>query len=179
MKDILWLIIGSLILAIIPLTDLFFDWDNYKNNIIEKQKQEVKILEIENGKFKEENQKLKEENERISKLLKEKRVKNLTISAYTPSVNECDSDPHITSSMNRVRLGIVAVSRDLFKEGWVFGRKIYIKNYGIFVIDDLMGKTKKVKGKKVPIKQSIDIFMWNKKEARKFGIKKLDVALLD
>lgn len=50
-------------------------------------------------------------------------VKTLTVTAYTPHPNETDNTPTITASMQKVRAGTVAVSRDLFKQGWVFGKK--------------------------------------------------------
>ena len=96
--------------------------------------------------------------------------KELTVTAYTPSTDECDMDPNITASMQKVRPGTVAVSRDLFNQGWVFGKKIYIEGYGIFEITDLMNKR---------WIERIDIVMFSKKEAKKFGVKQRKVALLN
>ena len=42
--------------------------------------------------------------------------------------------------MRKVRQGTIAVSRDLFDQGWVFGRKVRIEGLGIFEINDLMNK---------------------------------------
>lgn len=96
-------------------------------------------------------------------------VQQVTVTAYTPSKNECDTDPHITASMQNVRAGTVAVSRDLFEKGWVFGKKVYITGLGIYEISDLMHKKHTNK---------IDIFMWNKKDALSFGRKKTMAALI-
>lgn len=92
-----------------------------------------------------------------------------TISAYSPTVSQTDSTPFITANNKRVRDGIVAVSRDLFSSGWKFGRKIYIKDLGVFTIDDLMNKR---------MRNSVDIFMFDTKEALQFGRKKLRAYLL-
>ena len=46
-------------------------------------------------------------------------------STYSPTVRECGPDPTTTASMVKVRPGIIAVSRDLFDQGWVFGKKVF------------------------------------------------------
>lgn len=100
--------------------------------------------------------------------LRRKRV--LTVTAYSPRRGETDSTPFRTASNRKVRRGIVAVSRDLFDNGWVFGKKVYIKNYGIYTIDDLMASFKR---------NQVDIFMFETRKALHFGKKKLEVYLLD
>jgi len=102
--------------------------------------------------------------------LKTKHVHEVTLTAYTPTEEECDKDPLIAASMRKVRLGTVAVSRDLFDQGWVFGRKVRIEGHGIFEINDLMNKR---------FRARIDVFMWDKVKAKKFGKKRVKVALLE
>ncbi|MFP4314716.1 MAG: hypothetical protein ACLFQR_00695 [Desulfovibrionales bacterium] len=97
-------------------------------------------------------------------------VNTMDVTAYTPCVEETDDDPLIAASMRKVRLGTVAVSRDLFEKGWVFGKKVYIEGYGIYEINDLMNKR---------FSSRVDVFMWEKKDALEFGKKTLKVALLD
>jgi 3D (Asp-Asp-Asp) domain-containing protein len=83
------------------------------------------------------------------------------ITAYSPTKDQCDSDPLITASMTKVRVGIVALSRDLEKEyNLKFGDIIYIHGMGPFKFQDRMHKrwTKKV-----------DVFMWSRKDAIQFG----------
>ena len=58
---------------------------------------------------------------------------------------------------------------DLFDQGWVFGKKVYVKGHGVFEIADLMNKRHK---------ERVDIFFPNADEARRFGIKQVKVALL-
>ncbi len=115
---------------------------------------------------------LKEERQELARQvaeLEKMKVKEITVTAYSPSVAEYDADPHVTASMVKVRPGIVAVSRDLFDQGWVFGKKVYVKGHGVFEIADLMNKRHK---------ERVDIFFPNADEARRFGIKQVKVALL-
>jgi 3D (Asp-Asp-Asp) domain-containing protein len=96
--------------------------------------------------------------------------RRLTVTAYSPEPSQTDDTPLHTATNNRVRPGIVAVSRDLFDNGWVFGKKVYIKGLGVFVIDDLMARRKK---------NQLDIFMPDTGKARNFGRQKRDVYLLE
>lgn len=93
----------------------------------------------------------------------------LTITAYSAEPGQTDDTPFTTANNNRVRDGIVAVSRDLFSKGWVFGRKVYVVDMGVYTIDDLMHQRKK---------NQIDIFMFDTAKALKFGRKKMRVYLL-
>jgi 3D (Asp-Asp-Asp) domain-containing protein len=45
-----------------------------------------------------------------------------------------------TASGIKPRPGVVAVSRDLFKQGWTFGKRVYIPQMGIYRIEDLTHK---------------------------------------
>ena len=73
----------------------------------------------------------------------------VTVTTYTPSVEECDSTPNITASgfkidtLNPKRHKIIAVSRDL-KRKWKFGTKIRItgigKYSGTYIVKDVMNK---------------------------------------
>ena len=97
-------------------------------------------------------------------------VKDLTITAYNPTEAQCDEDPMVAASMRTVKPGTVAVSRDLFDAGWVFGKKIRIEGLGIFEINDLMNSR---------FTNSIDVFMWDQDKAVRFGKRQKTVALLD
>ena len=90
----------------------------------------------------------------------------VTITAYTPTYKECDNDPHITSSMKKVRFGFVALSRDLEQKlGLKFGDMILIP----FEFQDRMNKK---------WKNRIDIFMHSEKSAIKFGKRKMKVFVV-
>lgn len=93
----------------------------------------------------------------------------LTITAYNAEASQTDSTPFITASNSRVRPGIVAVSQDLFRKGWVFGRKVYIVGKGVYTIEDLLARRKR---------KQLDIFMTSKRQALQFGRKRMRVFLL-
>ncbi len=99
-----------------------------------------------------------------------KQVYDVTVTAYNPTASQCDDDPTITASMRKVRPGTIAVSRDLFDQGWVFGRKVRIEGMGIFEINDLMN---------VRYTKAIDVFMWDDEKAIAFGRRVRKVALLN
>lgn len=91
---------------------------------------------------------LKTEEERIDEYVaKAEPSEIVTVTTYTPSVEECDSTPLITASgfkiseRNPKRHRIVAVSRDL-KRKYKFGTKIRIKGAGkydgTYTIRDVM-----------------------------------------
>ena len=95
----------------------------------------------------------------------------LTVTAYTSKKhNKHHKKKVLTASSTSPEEGAVAVSRDLFKKGWKFGKRIYIRHHGIFTITDLM-HSRKVKW--------IDIYMDKKVQAIQFGKKQLEVLLLD
>ena len=97
--------------------------------------------------------------------------KMLTVTAY--SSTELKSYPEqqlLTASLLKPKEGGIAVSRDLFSSGWVFGKKVYIKNHGVFVITDLMSNAKI---------RSVDIYMNDYDRALQFGKKQIEVVLLD
>jgi len=115
---------------------------------------------------------LSEERQELTRQVAELRnrwVKEVTVTAYSPTVAECGPNPRTTASMGKARPGIVAVSRDLFDEGWVFGKKVYVKGHGIFEIADLMSSR---------YTQRMDIFFPDTDKARQFGKKQVTVALL-
>ncbi len=109
-------------------------------------------------------------------LANHKRLRNynrhmkLTVTAYSARSSETDDTPTKTASNRTVQKGIVAVSRDLFDMGWVFGKKVYVEDYGVYTIDDLMHERKR---------KQLDIFMHDTQQALQFGRKTLNVFLLD
>lgn len=97
--------------------------------------------------------------------------KMLTVTAYSAAeLLQSEEQQLLTASLTKPKEGAVAVSRDLFKQGWVFGKKVYIKDHGIFVITDLMGSSKN---------KSVDIFMNDHGRALQFGKRQIEVVLLD
>ncbi|OIN98953.1 MAG: hypothetical protein AUJ49_12205 [Desulfovibrionaceae bacterium CG1_02_65_16] len=98
-----------------------------------------------------------------------KPVALVTVTAYNAEPMQTDSDPNVAASMRRVRPGTIAVSRDLFDKGWVFGRKVRIEGVGIFEINDLMAARHD---------KSIDIFIGNNQQCQAFGKRHIRAALL-
>jgi 3D (Asp-Asp-Asp) domain-containing protein len=96
----------------------------------------------------------------IEGLLAKKYQREVTITAYTASCWETDETPDRTALMTSPRAGIVAVSRDLFQDGWTFGKRVYISGHGIFTIGDLMARRHT---------ESIDIFVHKRQEALQMG----------
>lgn len=90
-------------------------------------------------------------NENVVGELKNKQKVTLTI--YKATESETDSTPNITASgfkidtLNPGKHKIIAVSRDLKKKGWGFGKKVKIKKAGkyngVYTIRDLMNKRHK------------------------------------
>lgn len=70
-------------------------------------------------------------------------------SSYTPTVEECDSDPFTTASGMRVRFGIVAVDPKVIP----LGTKLYVSGYGYAVAGDTGGAIKGMR---------IDCFFWRR-----------------
>lgn len=93
----------------------------------------------------------------------------VTVTAYNAEVSQTDSDPDITASMRRVRPGTIAVSRDLFDKGWVFGRKVRLEGIGIYEINDLMAARHN---------SAVDIFIHSNSQALAFGKRRIKAALL-
>jgi 3D (Asp-Asp-Asp) domain-containing protein len=95
----------------------------------------------------------------------------VTVTAYNPVRSQTDSTPLITASNKRVRVGMVALSRDLEREfGFAFGDVVYLDGLGRFVFEDRMHCRKR---------RRVDIFMFNPREARKFGVKNSYLFVLE
>jgi 3D (Asp-Asp-Asp) domain-containing protein len=97
-----------------------------------------------------------------------KPVASVTVTAYNATPAQCDADPEIAASMRRVKPGTIAVSRDLFNKGWVFGKKVRLEGLGIFEINDLMAARHS---------KAIDIYLAGD-NAMSFGKRHAKAALL-
>ncbi|MFP5222724.1 MAG: 3D domain-containing protein [Acidobacteriota bacterium] len=107
----------------------------------------------------------------LSKIADPIQNKLLTVTAYScVELREYPEQQLLTASLAKPKEGAIAVSRDLFNQGWVFGKKVYIKNHGIFIITDLMGNSKT---------KHVDIYMNDQDRALQFGKKQIEVVLLD
>jgi len=93
-------------------------------------------------------------------------VRDVVVTAYSSTVDQCDADPFITASGKRVRDGIIATN-DL-----PLGTKVILFNR-TFVVEDRMNK--KHKNKK-PMR--VDIWMDKTRKAIDFGIQKTEMIVL-
>lgn len=165
-----------------------FHFSNRENKLINRMTSKIQILKAEHNFFRtkyefdkkvitervvgyEQNVEINREGlKNLKELSRIERVIHAEVTAYTLSISECNEDLDNTAAMLKPRLGMVAVSRDLFYNGWVFGKKIYVQGLGIFVVGDLMNQR---------WEKRIDILLPTKEKANQFGKQKLKVALLD
>lgn len=85
------------------------------------------------------------------------------ITAYPPLKKCTDSTPFITASNQRVRKGIIALSRDIERQhGLRFGDRVHIYGLGTFEFQDRMHERHTA---------AADIFMWREAECREFGVR--------
>jgi 3D (Asp-Asp-Asp) domain-containing protein len=131
----------------------------------------VKIVKLENE-INDIGQQLHKTEERLTKEIKESKINKpikVTLTAYTKRKKECKTNDGIGASMRKVKPGTVAVSRDLFRQGYIFGRKIYIEGIGVFTVNDLTHRK---------YSKTIDIYYNNYNKAVKFGRKESYVSLI-
>jgi len=89
------------------------------------------------------------------------------VTAYNALENQTDSTPFEAAWGDRVRDGIIAVSRDLEKVGLTRGVKVQVDGMGEYVVLDRMHRRKR---------NQIDIFMWRYKDAVNFGIQNKEIT---
>lgn len=106
----------------------------------------------------------------------------LNVTSYRSVHSQTDSSPHFTSTGERVHKGGVALSRNLLKR-WGgpadYGDYVLIEGMGIYRINDCMNDTKwdKVNKKRIPIVNSIDIWVSSYEEEKAIGFQKRRVYL--
>lgn len=92
---------------------------------------------------------------------------NVTVTAYSSTVDQCDDSPFITAKGTRVRDGIVAAN-------WLpFGAKIRLPEFSgdkIYVVEDRMAKKNSHK---------VDIWMESREAAMQFGVRRLTVEIIE
>lgn len=100
-------------------------------------------------------------------LFPEPSTKTVSSTFYTPKQGWRGGK--ITASGTKPKKGIIAVSRDLHKKGYDFGKRVLVHNVGVFVIEDLMGKKQK---------NRIDFFTHDYGDAKKWGRQDVQITLL-
>ena len=91
--------------------------------------------------------------------------KEVTVTWYTSTVEECDSTPFETADGSRVRHGILAVSPDLLKT-FAYGDSVYISEMGWFEIRDRMNNR---------WKNRVDIWTDDRSKAIRNGIQQREI----
>ena len=86
----------------------------------------------------------------------------MEVSAYSPSVQECDSDPLTTASGKRVYVGGIAADLDVLP----FGSIVIIPNYNNGNPCTVIDTGGAIHGNK------LDVFMWSTGDARQWGRRK-------
>jgi 3D (Asp-Asp-Asp) domain-containing protein len=87
----------------------------------------------------------------------------VTVTAYSPTEEECDEDPYTTAYQKPVKEGTIAISRDLEEEfGWRLGDRIHIKGLGVFEVWDRMHPK---------WKKRVDVFFHDTEKAVSFGVR--------
>ncbi len=92
-----------------------------------------------------------------------KEVIRVTVTAYSPTIEECDNDQYVTAFNKLVKTGSIAISRDLERElGWKLGDMVHLHGLGTFEVWDRM-----------PSKwnRRVDIFFFDTDEAKTFGVR--------
>ena len=87
--------------------------------------------------------------------------------AYNAHVQQTDSTPDICAWGDKIRPGIIAISRDLEKSGLTRGKEVHIEGIGKVVVMDRMHHRKR---------NQIDLYMENHEDAVEFGVKELIIS---
>ena len=87
--------------------------------------------------------------------------------AYNAVPQQTDSTPEICAWGDRVRPGIIAISRDLEKSGLTRGKEVHIEGIGNVIVMDRMNRRKR---------NQIDLYMEKYEDAVEFGVKELSIT---
>ncbi len=94
-------------------------------------------------------------------------VRVVRATAYNALAAQTDSTPEICAWGDRVRPGIIAVSRDLEGLGLTRGQEVHIEGHGKMIVLDRMHRRKR---------NQIDIFMETYEDAIEFGVQQLVIS---
>ena len=115
-----------------------------------------------------------QKNPRVLEKMKEKEqekpreiLRVVRATAYNAAENQTDSTPTICAWGDKVRPGIIAVSRDLESLGLTRGQEVLVEGFGKRIVMDRMHKRKT---------NQIDIFMESYYDAIQFGVQELKIS---
>jgi 3D (Asp-Asp-Asp) domain-containing protein len=87
--------------------------------------------------------------------------------AYNADPGQTDDSPDVCAWGDKIRPGIIAISRDLEKSGLTRGKEVHIESVGKVVFMDRMHHRKR---------NQIDPYMENYRDAVEFGVKELTIS---
>ncbi len=93
---------------------------------------------------------------------------SVDVTAYSSTYDQCDRDPFITASNTQVRVGIVALSRDLLQRynpdaPFTWGDHVYLEGIGEFIVEDSMNAR---------FSRRVDIWFPERVTAKNWGVHK-------
>jgi 3D (Asp-Asp-Asp) domain-containing protein len=125
----------------------YYSLQDQYNTVIDEQAVDAGILDLVFGEYNRENI----------------QMDTVSVSAYSPTKDQTDSNPYETASGASTMIGQVAVSRDLLNKGVRFGDTILLVGIGSFIVEDTMAPRWRNK---------LDVLTSDKKAARLFGLQK-------
>lgn len=102
-----------------------------------------------------------------SKKKKTKVTRVVKATAYNAYPEQTDDTPDICAWGDKIRPGIIAISRDLEKSGLTRGKEVHIEGIGKVVVMDRMHHRKR---------NQIDLYMERYEDAVEFGVKELTIS---
>jgi 3D (Asp-Asp-Asp) domain-containing protein len=94
-------------------------------------------------------------------------IRQVRATAYNAEEAQTDDTPTICAWGDKIRPGIIAISRDLEALGLSRGTKVHVEGYGWLTVLDRMHKRKK---------NQIDIYMLKRQDALEFGVQELTIS---
>lgn len=107
------------------------------------------------------------EKQKPSKKKPTKITRIVRATAYNAVPEQTDSTPEICAWGDRIRPGIIAISRDLERVGLTRGKEVHIEGIGKRVVMDRMHSRKK---------NQIDLYMERYEDAVQFGVQELSIT---
>jgi len=106
------------------------------------------------------------DKQKPSKKKKTRVTRVVKATAYNADPEQTDDTPDVCAWGDKIRPGIIAISRDLEKSGLTRGKEVYIEGIGNVVVMDRMHPRKR---------NQIDLYMENHEDAVEFGVKELTI----
>ena len=110
------------------------------------------------------------EKKRPSKKKPSKLTRIVRATAYNAVPQQTDSTPEICAWGDKVKPGIIAISRDLEQIGLTRGKEVHVEGIGKRVVMDRMHHRKR---------NQIDLYMERYEDAVEFGVQELSISWTD